>query len=173
MSIIDSSDDHVPSEEMDKLSELSKLYPDFNIDCMRTSILLIRTSHEIFNETSTLLARHGLSPSKMRILVPLLLRKKPLLPSDLAEYSGVTRSTMTGLINGLEKDGLIRRGAHEDRRMTSIHLTDEGKQLIHSTLPVYMEQINQLMSHITEDEQKVLHRLLYKIQAGLETSKQG
>lgn len=172
MSIIESSDEPNKSEELHKISELRKLFPDLDIDCLSTSILLIRTSHEIFNETSALLSQHGLSPSKMRILVPLLLRKKPLQPSDLADYSGVTRSTMTGLINGLEKDGLIRRGAHEDRRMTSIHLTDEGKKLIYDTLPIYMEQINMMMSELTAEEQKVLNRLLYKIQTGLNQYKQ-
>ncbi|WP_458120523.1 MarR family winged helix-turn-helix transcriptional regulator [Paenibacillus sp. Z6-24] len=165
---IDSSGPKITLKELDRLSALAPLFPEINVECMLTSLLLIRTSHDLYNQSSSLLMERGLSQGKMRILTSLLIRKKPLLPSELAKSAGVTRSTMTGLINGLEKDGLIRRGAHEDRRMTAIHLTEEGEALLMATLPEYARVVTSVMSQLTEEEQGMLQQLLYKLRKGIE-----
>jgi MarR family transcriptional regulator, negative regulator of the multidrug operon emrRAB len=158
-------------KDLDRLKNLAPLFPQIDVDCMLTSFLLIRTSHELYHEVSPLLTENGLSPGKIRILISLMLLKKPLLPSEMAKSAGVTRSTMTGLINGLEKDGLIRRGSHEDRRMTAIHLTEEGEAVVRQILPQYATQLSGVMNHLSLDEREVLKQLLYKIRSGIESNR--
>ncbi|WP_322923626.1 MarR family winged helix-turn-helix transcriptional regulator [Paenibacillus campi] len=169
MSQFEPSDMAKHLKDMDRLKELAPLFPQLDVNCMLISFLLIRTSHELYHEVSPLLTENGLSPGKIRILISLMLLKKPLLPSEMAQSAGVTRSTMTGLINGLEKDGLIRRGSHEDRRMTAIHLTEEGEAVVKHILPQYGAQLAGIMNHLTADERDVLKQLLYKIRAGIES----
>jgi MarR family transcriptional repressor of emrRAB len=139
---------------------------------IKTLISLIQTSHEIYNEMSSKLSRFGLSQGKFRILLVLFRRQQPLKPSELAKLTGVTRSTMTGLIDGLERDGLIRRGVHEDRRATTIHLTEEGKELMNRLLPYYVEYSKCLMSELTKEDYDVLAGLLKKLKTGLERVKE-
>lgn len=138
---------------------------------LKTLIAFIRTSHEIYNEMSSKLSRFGLSQGKFKILLILFRHGQPMKPSELAKHAGVTRSTMTGLIDGLERDGFIRRGVHEDRRVTTIHLTEDGKQLIHRIIPYYVEYSTILMSELTKDDYNLLAGLLEKLKTGLERVK--
>lgn len=139
---------------------------------LKTLIAFIRTSHEIYNEMSAKLSQFGLSQGKFRILLLLFRSQQPLKPSELSALIGVTRSTMTGIIDGLERDGLIRRGVHEDRRATVIHLTEEGQTLMNRIVPYYVECSRCLMAELTKDEYDIFVNLLEKLKRGLEHVKQ-
>jgi DNA-binding MarR family transcriptional regulator len=47
--------------------------------------------------------------------------------ADLGRCAGLEPSTMTGVLDRMERDGLVRREDDpDDRRAQNIHLTDEG-----------------------------------------------
>ncbi|WP_180954641.1 MarR family winged helix-turn-helix transcriptional regulator [Bacillus sp. V5-8f] len=121
---------------------------------------------------SSKLSDFGLSQGKFKILLVLYRFPSPLKPSELAAYAKVTRSTMTGLINGLEGDGFIRRGSHEDGRMTAIHLTEAGIDIINRLLPFYAAHNADLMSELTKEDHKSLQALLKKVRIGLNRIKE-
>ena len=51
-----------------------------------------------------------------------------LSPHELAERAGVTRATVTGLLDGLERDGFLRREADEvDRRRVQVLVERKGQ----------------------------------------------
>ena len=53
---------------------------------------------------------------------------------DLAEANGCTRPTMTGIVDTLEKNGLVSRQPNpEDRRSLLVTLTEKGRDLEGST----------------------------------------
>jgi DNA-binding MarR family transcriptional regulator len=53
---------------------------------------------------------------------------------DLAESNGCTRPTMTGIVDTLEKNGLVTRQPNpDDRRSLLVTLTEKGKALQGST----------------------------------------
>ena len=141
-------------------------------DSVKLLISLIRTSREIYNEMSAKLSRFGLTQAKFKILLVLFQKGHSLKPSELAQHTGVTRSTMTGLMDGLERDGFIRRGNHEDRRMTTIHLTEAGTELMNRLFPYYVEYSACLLSDMTKEEHVVLAGLLEKLQKGLKYIKE-
>jgi MarR family transcriptional regulator, negative regulator of the multidrug operon emrRAB len=59
-------------------------------------------------------------------------------PSSLAQKLGVTRATMTGLLDGLHKKGLIERRAQaSDRRKVGVLLTAGGRRTLDNILPDY------------------------------------
>jgi len=71
---------------------------------------------------------------------------------------------MTGLIDTLERDGLVHRDADlTDRRRLSVSLTKKGDAFIKALLPVHFRRIAELMSPLSENERKALVRLLNKI----------
>jgi len=75
---------------------------------------------------------------------------------------------MTGLLDGLEKKGLVKRLAHQkDRRKISIQLTVVGKDALDKMLPDYYSRIARLMKDLTESERQNLKSLLKKIDQGL------
>lgn len=55
----------------------------------------------------------------------------PLTLGALAEAEGVRSATMTGIVNGLERDGLVRRRPHgSDRRAVRVEATPAGRRLL-------------------------------------------
>jgi DNA-binding MarR family transcriptional regulator len=74
-------------------------------------------------------AEHDLSPP----LLFLLRRLQPGIPapmSELATFFGCDASNMTGLVDRLEKRGLLeRRVPAHDRRVKQVVLTEEGERL--------------------------------------------
>ncbi|MBH8561874.1 MarR family transcriptional regulator [Nostoc sp. CENA67] len=91
-----------------------------------------------------------------------------LTPFECAERSGVTCATITGLLDGLERDGLIlRQPSLSDRCILSVHLTEKGHQLMSEMLPDHFCRTTGLMVQLTSEEKKTLIELQQKLQAGI------
>jgi len=120
---------------------------------------------------SNLRHQFGLSVGRFSLLMILhRYAESELTPSDLAERAAVTRATVTGLLDGLEEDGLVMRQAHStDRRRIALNLTSAGKAFIAKLIPVYAPRLSAVASGLSERERSQFLRLLDKIQLGLET----
>lgn len=80
-----------------------------------------------------------------------------------------SRGNITTVVDNLEKRRLVKRVREtEDRRVVTVHLTDEGERLIAGTFPRHVAGIVEEMGVLTETEQKELDRLCRKL--GLGTS---
>ena len=85
-------------------------------------------------------------------------------PAELAEHAGVTRATMTGLIDTLERDGLVTRTPDPtDRRMMSVSLTPHGVNRLQEILPAHFKRMSALVSVLSESERRTMVTLLGKI----------
>ncbi|MDQ0496179.1 DNA-binding MarR family transcriptional regulator [Paenibacillus brasilensis] len=154
-----------------KVKMLSDKFPNLDPQSLSTLVLFMQTSHEIYNGVSSLLCEYGLSVGNLKILIYLFLYDRSLTPSELAEYSGVTRSTITSVIDKLERDGLVRRSTLTDRRMTAISLTDKGKKLMTEKIPKFTLLFADLMSEFTQEDHIYFTTLLQKLSSGLERIK--
>lgn len=91
-------------------------------------------------------------------------RTHVLTPAQLADQAGVTRATMTGLIDTLERAGMVtRKPDPADRRMLSVELTSAGLAFLERILPEHFRRISRLMAALSEAERRTLVRLLGKI----------
>ena len=152
----------------ERLLEAAKQYPDLDPSACEVFMNLLRTGDEVFRLMHT--HYHGHSISQERFVVLLLLFDQLAgcsaahTQAELAKKAGVTRATMTGLIDTLERDGLVHREPDlADRRMLSVTLTKKGDAFIKALLPVHFRRITELMSPLNENERKTLVRLLNKI----------
>ncbi len=140
-------------------------------DTVETYWLFLHVAKEILATFQNRLERFGLSDGKMVIL--LLLRHAPnhsLIPSKLAECGEVTRGTITGLLDGLERAGLIARKNHpEDRRMLTIQLTEQGLAFIDEIFPQHFQRFGAMIkkADLSTEEQQQLMVILKKIQQGI------
>lgn len=72
----------------------------------------------------------GISPPRLSAL-SVVVFAGPLPIGDLATAEGVAPPTMTRLVDGLERDGLVRREAHpEDRRGVIVRATPKGVKVL-------------------------------------------
>ncbi len=152
-------------------------YPDLNPSATEAFLQLLRTSDEAVRIAASQLARHDMSKGRFFVLMALWTQGRRILnpenagqpctltPAELAQRAGVTRATMTGLINTLAKDGLVTKVPHkDDRRMMCIDLTDHARQVLTKMLPDHFREMAWLLQPLTEAERKTLVALLTKIQ---------
>lgn len=148
------------------IQETAERYPDLAPRAAEAYLVLLRVASDILDAIERHIAQHGLSQGRFTVLMLLNCHADEggQSPSDLATRSGVSRATMTGLIDGLERDGLVARERHaDDRRMLTVHLTEAGKAQLDAMLPGYFRFIRELMSGIDEAEQATLVGLLAKL----------
>jgi DNA-binding MarR family transcriptional regulator len=153
------------------LLEAAKQFPDLDPSASEAFLHLLRTGDEAFRVVESNLAEHHLTQGRFGVLMALWgrcheedKRDAPLSPAALAEHTGVTRATITGLVDTLERDGLVTRTPDpEDRRMMAVGLTPRGEKLLQKVLPSHFRQMAQLMEPLSEAERKTLVRLLTKI----------
>lgn len=156
----------------ERLQRLAQRFPQLDASALETCIGLLKMSSELTGAYDAHLSRHGLSMGRFMVLVRLFSFEEtesgPLTPAELAEGSGVSRATMTGLLDTLEKDGLISRQDHpDDRRMYTVHLTAKARRLLDGMLPDHYRRIAALMAPLSEPERATLRALLAKVASGL------
>ncbi|KAA0019500.1 MarR family winged helix-turn-helix transcriptional regulator [Antrihabitans cavernicola] len=81
------------------------------------------------------LADRGISRSRADLLTRIYYSDEAPTQRWLADQHGVTPRNMTGLLDGLQRDGMITRSPHPtDRRATIVGMTDKGADFIGSML---------------------------------------
>lgn len=152
------------------LIEASKQFPELDPSACEVFMHLLRAGDEAFLFAEQNLTQHNISHGRFGVMM--LLMKScsidgnliGMTPAELADNARVTRATMTGLIDTLERDGLVRREADaHDRRMMRICLTPKARQFLEKMLPGHFRRMAALMAPLSESERKTLVRLLNKI----------
>jgi DNA-binding MarR family transcriptional regulator len=153
----------------ERLQRMAERYPSLDPSAIQAYATLLGVADQVAAAAGANLARYGLAEGR-HLVLGLLLEHYPkaLSHSELAELSGVTKGNITGLVDGLECDGYVRREASgDDRRVTPIALTLAGRRLIEKVLPDRFTRIAHLMGKLSASERKTLVYLLTKVQAGL------
>lgn len=154
--------------DYERLCELAKRVPELDPEAVQAVATLRAVGVALGTALEASLARRGVSEGRLRILAMLLDLGKPATHSQLAEMSCVTKGTITGLIDGLEYDGLVRRLPDpDDRRVTFIELSRGGEAYLDRILPGHLKRLSQLMSGLSREEQRQLVTLLGKVSDGL------
>lgn len=150
----------------EKLLELSRKYPDLNPTSTEAYLHLLRTGDELMRVSSSYFSRHNVSQGRFCVLMILMQEEvgKGLSPAELADMSNCTRATMTGLIDTLEKDGMVRREPDvTDRRMMRVAITEAGRNSVQNLLPDHFKRTTEIMSGLSEEECRTLVSLLGKV----------
>ncbi|SNR62508.1 DNA-binding transcriptional regulator, MarR family [Methylobacillus rhizosphaerae] len=151
------------------LAKFAERYPDADTGGVAVFLHFLRVASDLSLALDTCLSRHGLLQGRWWVLVLLMREENSIaLPSTLADKAGVSRATMTGLIDGLERDGLVKRISDTgDRRKVSIQLTDAGQVRLDQVMPDYYTRLRQCMAGISEEERELLSVVLGKLNVGI------
>lgn len=150
------------------LQNLATHYPELDVASVETCLAFLRATADVQAALESHFARYSLSMGKFTLLMQLMhTDEQGLTPSECAERAGVTRATVTGLLDGLEREELVKRQPYPaDRRMLRVQLTDKGRKLLSEMLPDHFCRTTGLMAHLTTTEKKTLIKLLQKLQSG-------
>ncbi len=73
--------------------------------------------------------------------------------TELGNMLLVNRSNVTGLIDRMEKTGLVRRVSDDaDRRVNLVEITPEGIGILNNAQKAYFVRIDEIMSGLSADE---------------------
>jgi len=99
---------------------------------------LLRTAESLWNASRIYFAQWNLSPSQFNVLKLLVDHGDSCTQIELSRKLIMHRSNLTGLLDRLEKRGLVqRRDAKSDRRAYNVVLTATGRRLLRKILPRY------------------------------------
>ena len=112
---------------------------------------LLRTADTIWNASHAFFGRWELSPSQFNVLNLLFHTPAGLSQSDLSRELIMHRSNVTGLMDRLEKRGLVeRRDVAGDRRAYQVVLTPAGRELMRNLFPQYYEQASRVWESLSK-----------------------
>jgi DNA-binding MarR family transcriptional regulator len=113
-------------------------------------------------------AEQELTFGQMRLLF-LLGKHGPSPMSRIAEWLGVGLPTASGIVERVERHGLVARQHRvDDRRVVDCLLTDAGKRLIDQIYGMRLEMMRQFLGVLNEEEKAQMAALLRTV---LERSK--
>ncbi len=131
---------------------------------------LTRTTQAYHRALSLQLASEGLTWRQIQVIGWLKLETE-LSPKDLSQRMVVEPPALAGILDRMERDGLITRHACvDDRRKKLVRLAPTAEPLWDVIAAAARELRSQAISGLTADEVETLKRLLHTIHQNIEGS---
>ncbi|RKS74324.1 DNA-binding MarR family transcriptional regulator [Actinomadura pelletieri DSM 43383] len=107
---------------------------------------------------------HGLTSQQGVLLCVLMARPRGM--SELGTMLGLAKSSLTGLVDRTERNGLVRREPDpEDLRAVRVALTPEGRALIDAFYPETCRRVEKLAAGLSRAERDALAGALGRLVA--------
>ena len=127
------------------------------------NFLLTGAQHKIFQDLKKELDKFDLTPIQYGVL-KCIWQMDLHNPKEIAEYLGIENSTISGILDRMEKKELIIRDIDkEDRRFIRIELTDTGKELEGPVNKTIEDFNKEALSIFTKEEASKLRDMLLKL----------
>lgn len=134
-------------------------------DIVHDALILHKKNLEIENLIETNLEKQGLSVRQIETMEALYHHPdQSMTPAELADLLRLTRSSMTSNLDGLERQGYIRRENHpQDRRMINVVLTPEGLSKCEEKLPDRYIHMGRIAGCLTSDERQMMIGIYFRL----------
>ncbi|MCI6610655.1 MAG: MarR family transcriptional regulator [Ezakiella sp.] len=130
---------------------------------LKILIALHRTINKIDKKTIKLANNSGLTFGQFMVLEALY-SKGDMSIGEVMDKILSSVGTISVIVNNLVKAGYVEKIPYvEDKRVTMLHLTDDGRGVIEKVIPENYEMIAESFSMLTEDEKESLLLILKKI----------
>jgi len=134
---------------------------EFEETAMGTWAMLRQTWIAVNKAAEVKLAKVGLTPEKAAVLWACKEYPSTLTPAEIARLVFRENQTIAGLLNRMEKEGLVTRvPKRKGHPFTEVKITPKGEKLASPGIEVYKSLIKGLVSGLSVDEQKQLQKLL-------------
>ncbi|NJP08417.1 MAG: MarR family transcriptional regulator [Leptolyngbyaceae cyanobacterium RU_5_1] len=87
-----------------------------------------------------------------------------MMMGQIAEKTLVTKGTLTGIVDRLEKKGLVRREVPPDnRRCFIVVLTVDGERVFEEVFPAHIAYMKERLSSLSHEEMQYIQRSLIRL----------
>jgi MarR family transcriptional regulator for hemolysin len=133
----------------------------FSEVAMNTWAMIRQTWTALNKVAETRLAKTGLTPEKAAVLWACRDYPGTITPAEIARLTFRENQTIAGLLNRMEKDGLVKRiPKRKGHPFTEVKLTAKGEEACGPGVEIYKKLITGLMTDLSTDEQEQLQKLL-------------
>ena len=147
----DSHSVHVPSTRSRK-AEIDRI--------VETMLYLYAESRRV---TKTQARERGLTSPQVSVL-KILEATDDLSLTELSERMSAKNSTITGIVDRMERDGLVMRDrSSSDRRVVLIRATEKGRELARSVKVGAMELLTSALGALNEVDRQELRRIVLEL----------
>jgi len=169
------------AEEMLRASALryGEEQPGTDVDAIEVVLAMLRAVRVHRTAVSRQIEALGLevnmSGARFTLLITLYFARENLLAqNEISRELNVSRTNITNLIDGLERDGLVERVSNPaDRRVSYARLTPSGEALCTRLLPVMTAFMQEATQGFTSDEKRLFKQFLYRVQRNIVSSHPG
>ena len=131
----------------------------FDLDCCVAFVTNV-ASKTLSDSLNNRLIRHGVTKSQW-IAMYYINREGNLTQKLLADLMGAKEPTITGILDRLEREGLIlRQGDVNDKRKKILVLTDKGRLINAKLTDIAQEFRDVCLAGISEKDQKIFLEIL-------------
>ncbi len=132
-------------------------------ETLKTFIGIRRTSDGLLKEVKKDVKRYNLNINEFAVL-EVLFHKGPMSTNDITEKILLANSSTTYIVDQLcAKKMVVRKSLSEDKRVSIVSLTAQGKKLIKEIFPCHSEMIESMFEGLTTKEIIELRQLLKKM----------
>lgn len=125
--------------------------------------LLAKAHQRLFAHFREALTPYGITPQQFALLA-FLWKNDALTQVELSEKTQIDRSTTGGLIDRLQKAGLVERHPNpNDRRSFLVQLTPRGRALEKDLTSLALQVRKRFTSRLSDKEYDLLSELLEKL----------
>ncbi|MFC9929579.1 MarR family winged helix-turn-helix transcriptional regulator [Streptomyces sp. NPDC127190] len=134
---------------------------DLDLDAMGAIGRVLRLSRVVSTQLKDYFAQYGMETWEFDVLATLRRNGRPLTAKELAASVMIGSAALTNRIDRLVGRGLVTREAVPgDRRSLHIALTDEGRELVDTTVQGHVRNQRRMLSGLDEQEAEEFNRLL-------------
>lgn len=150
--------------EEQAVARLADVAPAVDQDVMTAMFNLVRASTRVVQDLELTVHRPaGWSWAGFRIMFTVLVAG-PLEERELARLAGVTRASISAVLNTLERDGLVARARRSgDRRLVTVDLTAFGRDRLLDVYAGHHAAERVWLAGLSREEVRQLSGLLRKV----------
>jgi DNA-binding MarR family transcriptional regulator len=163
------------AEEVLRTSALSyqQELPGSDADAIEVLLALLRAVRvhrtAVTRQLESLDLAVGMTGARYTLLMTLYFSRDNLLAqNEISRELNVSRTNITNLIDGLERDGLVERmPSPADRRVSYAQLTQRGRDVCVKLMPAMAELMQDATRDFSADEKAQFRSFLYRVQRNI------
>jgi len=128
---------------------------EFSDTALTTYIVLRQAWLAVNRVAEARLAKVGVTPETFLVLWTCRDYPAPLIPAEIARISHRENQTIAGLLNRMEKEGLVLRvPKRKGQPFTEVKITAKGNKRLDAALPVFKSIVSDLVGYMPIKKQK-------------------
>jgi len=128
-------------------------------------LIAIRRANEItYRAISEAVRKHGCTREQFEVLWACELSARPITPAELSRWTFRQPHSVVGLLNRMEKQGLIERRRNDSGpKRTLVSPTPKGREILDVAYPAMVHVVNGIYHHFPEDEMLQFSHFLKRV----------